>query len=65
MQEERARAIADLVMGLAAAGALYYVLKTPALRRVAWRLSVVALTATIPAWFKSEVSRAWEASRTA
>ena len=37
-------------------------LKTPALRRLAWRLTVVAITGTLPAWVRQEIRAGWEAS---
>jgi hypothetical protein len=62
MTETQARRTANIVLGLAAAGAAYYVLRTPSLRRVAFRLAGVALTGTIPAWFSDELRRAWKES---
>jgi len=54
--------LADVALGVAVTGAAFYVLKTPSLRRVAWRLAVVGLSRTLPAWFRREVSNAWEES---
>jgi hypothetical protein len=62
MTEENARKIAAVLMTGAAVGVAYYVLKTPPLRRTAWRLAVTALTGTIPAWFAREVRDAWRES---
>jgi hypothetical protein len=49
-------------MGAAVAGAAYYVIKTPPLRRLAWRLVVTGLTGTLPAWFRQEVTEGWAQS---
>jgi hypothetical protein len=59
MTEAQARKTANVVLGLAAAGAAYYVLRTPSLRGVVFRLAGVALTGTIPGWLGNEVRRAW------
>lgn len=65
MTESSAERIANIVLGVAAIGAAVYVLKTPQLRRLAWRLSVVALTGTLPAWISQEIRAGWEASASA
>jgi hypothetical protein len=62
MTETQARRTANIVLGLAAAGAAYYVLRTPPLRRMALRLAGLALTGTLPVWFSGELQRAWAES---
>ena len=62
MTQRSAEKFANLVMGAAAVAGTYYVLKTPQLRRVAWRLLVMALTGTVPAWVSQEIKNGWEAS---
>ena len=62
MTQSSADKIATVVVGVVAAGAAYYVLRTPQLRRAAWRLGVAALTGTIPAWVSQEIKASWEAS---
>jgi hypothetical protein len=62
MTEQQAQKAADIVMALAAVGAAVYVLRTPSLRQMAFRLAGAALTGTIPAWLNGEVRRAWTAS---
>jgi uncharacterized membrane protein len=62
MTQSSAEKVATVVIGVAVAGAAYYVLKTPGLRRAAWRLSLAALTGTIPAWVSQEIKTSWEAS---
>lgn len=62
MNDDQARRTANVVLGIAAAGAAYYVLRTPHLRRAAFRFAAAALTGTVPIWFRDEVQRAWEAS---
>jgi len=59
LTEAQARKTANVVLALVAAGAAYYVFRTPSLRRTAFRLAGVALTGTIPAWFSDELRRAW------
>jgi len=54
--------LADVALGAAAAGAAYYVLKTPSLRRMAWRFAVIGLTRTLPSWLHQEVRNAWDES---
>ncbi len=62
MTQSSAEKFANVVMGVAAVAAAYYVLKTPQLRRIAWRLGVAALTGTIPAWVSQEIRNSWEAA---
>lgn len=62
MTEDTARKVANVTLGLAVAGAAYFVLRNPPLRRLAWRLAVVSLTGTLPAWLNQEVRHAWAES---
>lgn len=62
MREDTARTVANVVLAAAAAGAAVVVLRTPALRRLAWGLARTALTTTIPLWLSREVRQAWEES---
>jgi len=62
MTQSSAEKVATVVLCAAAAGAAYYVLRTPQLRRAAWRLGLVALTGTIPAWVSREIRDSWEAT---
>jgi hypothetical protein len=62
MTQASADKIANVVLGAAAIGAAFYVMKTPHLRRLAWRLSVATLTGTLPAWINQEIRAGWEAS---
>ena len=62
MTQSQAEKTANVVIGAAAIGAAYYVLKTPPLRRLAWRLTAVALTGFIPAWLTQEIQASWDAS---
>jgi hypothetical protein len=62
MTQSSAEKIANIVMGAAAIGAAYYVLKTPRRRRLAWQLTVAAATGTIPAWLTQQIRSSWEAS---
>jgi hypothetical protein len=62
MTQASAERITNIILGVAATGAAYYVLKTPRLRRLAWQLSVAAITGTLPAWFEEQIRAGWEAS---
>jgi hypothetical protein len=59
MTEESARTVANVILGAAAVGAAYVIVRNPPLRRLAWRFARTALTATIPAWLGKEVHQAW------
>lgn len=59
MTEENARKVADAVIALAALGIAYYVVRTPPLRRLAWRLAVTSMTGIAPGWLAREVKVAW------
>jgi hypothetical protein len=61
MTEQQAERVANVVIGLAVAGAAYYVLKTPQLRRIAWRLLRTAVASSGPAWLIAETRRGWDA----
>ena len=62
MTQANAEKVANVLIGAAIAGAAVYIVKTPRLRRMAWRLALAALTGTIPAWFAQEARAGWEAS---
>jgi len=62
MTQSSAEKFANVVIGAAAVGAAFYVLKTPRLRTLAWQFSVAALTGMMPAWFSREIRAGWEAS---
>ena len=62
MTQASAEKVANVLIGTAVVGAAVYVLKTPPLRRMAWRLAVAALTGTIPAWLVQEARNGWSAS---
>jgi hypothetical protein len=62
MTHANAEKVANVLIGAAIAGAAVYIIKTPPLRRLAWRLGVAALTGTIPAWLTQEIRNGWEAS---
>jgi hypothetical protein len=40
MTNDRAEEVANVVLAAAALGAVYFIARTPALRRLAWRLAV-------------------------
>lgn len=62
MTDDHARALADVaVVGLGAVAA-YYVVRTPPLRRAAWRLLTYGLCTAAPAYLWREITDAWAAS---
>lgn len=62
MREDTARAVANVLLAAAAIGAAVVVVRTPALRRLAFGLARTAVTTTIPLWLTREVKQAWAAS---
>jgi hypothetical protein len=62
MNNDRAEQVANVLLAAAAAGVAVYVVKTPPLRRLVWRLTVTALTGAVPAWIGREVQHAWTES---
>ncbi len=62
MTDGTAEKLANVVVGVAVAGAALYVLRSPSLRRMAVRLAMVTVTGTIPAWFRQEIAESWRAS---
>jgi hypothetical protein len=61
MTQAQAERLANIVIGVAAIGAAYYILKTPSLRRLAWGLARSAATGSAPAWLIAETRRGWDA----
>ena len=59
---DSARMLANVIVGAAALGAAVIVLRTPALRRLAFGLARTAVTVTIPAWLTRQVQQAWAES---
>ncbi len=62
MSREQAHVVSNLMLAAVAGAAVYYVLRTPSLRRLTWRLTRTALTSALPALLAREVTEAWEAS---
>ena len=62
MNETSAEKLANVIIGVAAVGATLYVIATPSLRRLAWRMAVTALTGTLPAWVGQEIRHGWRQS---
>ena len=63
MTEPQAERLANILLGIAAAGAAFYILKTPSLRRMAWGLARTAMTSRGPAWLLAETRRGWDNGR--
>jgi hypothetical protein len=62
MNQQTAETVANAVLVCAAVAGAYVVLRTPPLRRLAWRLTRVLLMSTLPAYLSREVRAAWVAS---
>jgi len=60
MTERQAERLANIVIGVAAAGAAFYILKTPSLRRMASGLARNAMAGSGPAWLLAETRRGWD-----
>jgi hypothetical protein len=59
MTNDRAEQVANALLAAAAISAAVYIARKPPLRRLAWRLTVTALTGAVPAWLGREVQHAW------
>jgi hypothetical protein len=64
MTRATAEKVANVTMAAAVAAVAYYVVTTPTLRRLAWRLALTGVTGTLPAWFRQEIQHGWEESGT-
>lgn len=62
MNESSAEKLANVVIAVAVVGAASYIMRTPRLRRMAWRLAVTALTGAGPAWLGQEIRDGWRDS---
>jgi hypothetical protein len=62
MNDERAKTVANVIIGVAVVGVAYYVARTPSLRRLVWRLALTAATGSVPAWFRQEIEQGWAES---
>ena len=59
MTEAQARQTANVLIGAAAIGAAYVVVRTPSLRRLAWQLARTAIGTAGPFWLVNEARHAW------
>lgn len=59
MTDEQARKAANVMLGVAVAGAACLILRNPPLRRMAWQIVRTALTGSVPVWLGTELHRAW------
>jgi hypothetical protein len=57
--KEEARTVANLILATAGVAAAYIVLRTPPLRRLAFRAAQVWLGAGVPAYLLEQTRRAW------
>lgn len=62
MNNQTAERVADVIIAAALLGAAIVVVRTPALRRLAWGAATTAIAATLPAWIGREVREAWDVS---
>ena len=62
MTEQQAERVANIVLGVAASVAAYYVITDPRVRRTAWGFLRTALFSVGPAWIVAETRQAWAAS---
>ncbi|HJR61267.1 MAG TPA: hypothetical protein VJ813_17780 [Vicinamibacterales bacterium] len=62
MTQDTARTVANVVVAAAAVGAAVVIVRTPALRRLAYGLARTAITVGVPAWLSREVRQAWDES---
>lgn len=62
MTPERARTVANLIVGAGVLAIGFVILRNPRLRRVAWSLAKTAVTTTVPVYLANEVRTAWKAS---
>jgi apolipoprotein N-acyltransferase len=62
MTQRQAETVANVMLTAAAVGVAYYVLRTPPLRRLAFRLTTLWARGPLAIWAATEVRRAWDAS---
>ena len=62
MTDDQREALVDLALVGLGAVAVYYVLKTPSLRRTAWQLVKYGLFTAAPTYLWQETTRAWAES---
>jgi hypothetical protein len=58
MTPEKAEKVANILIGVTAAAALYYILRDRTLRRQLWQVARTAAAASGP-WLIAEAQRAW------
>jgi hypothetical protein len=61
--QDRARIVANVVLGAAGLAAAYVVITTPPLRRLALGAARLWLGASVPAFLAAQVHQAWVESR--
>jgi len=59
MTRDQARMVANVLIATAGVAAAYVVLRTPPLRRLAFRATRVWLGASVPIYLLNETRRAW------
>jgi hypothetical protein len=61
MTQEQAETVANALLGAAVAGAAYFILRDPRLRRTAFRAARTAIAAAGP-WLMAQARQAWAES---
>lgn len=61
-QDPRDVVIANAVLGAAVVGAAWVVMRSPAVRRLAWRGVTFALVTWLPAYVTHQVREAWDSA---
>lgn len=59
MTSDHTRALADLAVAAIGAAAAIYIMRTPPLRRLAWRLTKYGVGTILPGYLIQETKRAW------
>jgi len=59
MTTDRTSAMADFVVAAIGATVALYIMRTPPLRRLAWRLTKYAVGTMLPGYLVHETKRAW------
>jgi hypothetical protein len=59
MTEQQAEKAATILIGAAAVGVAFFILKTPRLRRMVWQFARTAVAPTASAWLLTEARRGW------
>jgi hypothetical protein len=59
MTQQQAQRVATVLIGAAAVGAAYVILRKPGLRRLVWQMARRTIAPTAAAWLMTETRTAW------